>query len=216
MQQQHPGQPPQQQVPQQHSQPAHPQPAQQQRVQARAPHGSSASPVDSEVLYQGIARPTSQYGGYLKWFGASIVGGAVAYGLGLIEFFSTWPLWVLGLVGLPGMFWTFLRYRTTHFKVSLRRVEYEHGVLSKSVESLELWRVLDVRFNQNLIDRMLGNAKVTLVSTDQSDPELVLYGLPNARKLFEELREAVQTARHGNRPMEMVGAEGMLEHFEPQ
>jgi len=202
MQQQHPGQP----------QPGQ-QPQQPVRAQAQPPQGSSAQPGDREIIYEGTARATAQYAGYLKWFGASIVGGGVAYGLGLIEFFSTWPLWVLGFVGLPGMLWTFLRYKTTRYKITNRRVEYEHGVLSTSVDSLELWRVLDVRYKQTLIDRMLGNATVTLIGTDQTDPELELYGLPNARKLFEDLREAVQVARHTSRPMEMVGADGMVENL---
>jgi hypothetical protein len=73
--------------------------------------------------------------------------------------------------------------------------------------------VLDVKFAQSLLDRILGNAKVILTSTDQSHPELVLYGLPNARQLFERVREAVAVARHGNRPMEIAGHE-QIEHFE--
>ncbi|MCA9698301.1 MAG: PH domain-containing protein, partial [Myxococcales bacterium] len=47
-------------------------------------------------------------------------------------------------------------------------VETEHGVLSKTVDSLELWRVLDVKYNQSLIDRIFDNGRITLVSTDQS------------------------------------------------
>ncbi len=191
------------------SQPGQPVPQQPVRAQAQAPVGSQARPGDAEIIFEGRARQTAVYGGYLKWIGASIVGGVAAYLLGLIEFFATWPLWVLGLVGLPGMLWTFLRYRTTHYKITNRRVEFEHGVLSKNVDSLELWRVLDVRFKQGIIDRMLGNATVTLIGTDQTDPEFELYALPNSRKLFEDLREAVQAARHTSRPMEMVGSDGM-------
>ena len=191
------------------------QPQQPVRAQAQPPAGSQAVAGDAEVIFEGIARPTAMYAGYLKWFGASIVGGIAAYLLGLITFFSTWPLWLLGFVGLPGMLWTYLQFRTTRYKISNRRVEYEHGVLTKTVDSLELWRVLDVRYKQGLIDRMLGNATVTLIGTDQTDPEFELYGLPNGRKLFEDLREAVQAARHTSRPMEMVGADGMMENLMP-
>lgn len=200
---------------QQQPHPGHQMPQQPARPQAHPPQGSTAQSGDTEILFEGTARPTAVYGGYLKWFGVSLVGGVLAYLLGLIEFFASWPLWVLSLIGLPGMLWTFLRYRTTRYKITLRRVEYEQGVLSTTVDSLELWRVLDVRYTQNIIDRMLGNATVTLISTDQTDPEVVLYGLPDSRKLFERLRDAVQAARHTSRPMEMVGADGMVEHFEP-
>ena len=190
-------------------------PQQPVRAHAQPPAGSQAQSGDTEVIYEGLARHAAQYSGYVKWFGASIVGGVMAYLLGLVEFFSTWPLWILGFVGIPGMIWTFLVHRSTRYKITNRRVEYERGVLTRNVDSLELWRVLDVRFHQGVIDRMLGNATVILIGTDQTDPEFKLYGLPNARKLFEELREAVQAARHTSRPMEMVGADGMMENLMP-
>ncbi len=185
------------------------------RAQAQHPAGSHAQPGHDEVLYEGVMRHTASVGSYLKWTLASVLGGVGGYFLGKIEFFADWPLWLLGLVGIPGLVWTFLNHISTRYKITARRVEYERGVLSKNVDSLELWRVLDVRFKQNLIDRMLGNASVVLIGTDQTDPEFELYGLPDARRLFEQLRDAVQAARHTSRPMEMVGADGMMENIAP-
>lgn len=185
-----------------------------QRPHAQPPAGSSAHTAGGdEVLYQGRARHSASLGGYLKWFLASTIGGVGAWGLGQVEFFASWPLWVLSFIGVPGLIWTYLQYVTTSYKLTHRRVEYERGVLSKEVDSLELWRVLDVRYKQNLIDRMLGNARIVLIGTDQSDPELELYGLPNSRPLFEQLRDAVQAARHTSRPMELVGQDGAMEGF---
>jgi uncharacterized membrane protein YdbT with pleckstrin-like domain len=131
--------------------------------------------------------------------------------LGKIQFFATMPLWLLGLVGLPGMLLVFLRHTTTRYKITLRRVETERGIVTKKVESLELWRVLDVRYTQSIFDRLTGNGRVTLESTDKSDPRLDLHGLPQHRKVFEALREAVQAARHTGRPMELVGGDGHAE-----
>jgi uncharacterized membrane protein YdbT with pleckstrin-like domain len=119
-------------------------------------------------------------------------------------------VFLFGLVGLPGLLWQWLVHRGRKYKVSRRRVETERGVFSKAVDSLELWRVLDVRYEQSLLDRMLGNAKITLIGTDQTDGSLVLHGLPDHRRMFEQLRDAVQVTRHTNRPMELVpGQEGM-------
>jgi uncharacterized membrane protein YdbT with pleckstrin-like domain len=167
-----------------------------------------------EVLYDGVCKHTASLGGYLKWVLVSAAGGGIAYGLGMVEFFATWPLWVLGLLGLPGMLWTFLKHVTTRYKLTTQRVEFERGVLSKSVDSLELWRVLDVRYKQTLLDRMLGNATITLIGTDQTDPELVVHGLANHRQIFEKLRDAVAAARRSGRPMELVGGqEGVFEQM---
>jgi hypothetical protein len=90
-------------------------------------------------------------------------------------------------------------------------VETEVGIISKQVNSLELWRVLDVKYSQSLFDRLTGNGRVVLESTDKSDPVLVLHGLPEHRKIFEQLREAVQLARQTGRPMELVGGDGHME-----
>jgi membrane protein YdbS with pleckstrin-like domain len=193
--------------------PSYPQQSYPQHPHPHGHHPSGAKPVKpQETLYEGVCRHTASFGGYLKWGFASIAGGAVAYGLAHIEFFSTWPLWVLGLVGLPGIAWTVLQHLTTRYKVTTQRVEFERGVLSKTVDSLELWRVLDVRYKQTILDRILGNATIVLIGTDQTDPEMRMHGLPNHRQLFEKLRDAVQMARRSGRPMELVGGqEGFAE-----
>jgi uncharacterized membrane protein YdbT with pleckstrin-like domain len=169
--------------------------------------GATGGP-SNDVLFEGVRRHSASLADYFKWAAVSAVGSTLGVLLGKIEFFASWPLWALGFAGLPGMVIVLLRQVTTKYKVTLRRVEREEGILAKDLDSLELWRVLDVRYSQSLFDRITGNAKITLIGTDQSDPELVLHGLPNHRKLFEQIRDAVQVARQGNRPMEFVGQDG--------
>ncbi|MCH9682432.1 MAG: PH domain-containing protein [Deltaproteobacteria bacterium] len=195
-------------------QPQSPNPQQPARPPAHAqpPAGSTAGP-HSDVLYEGIARHSASLGGYIRWTFVLIAGTTIGILLQQIEFFASWPLWLIGLLALPGMLLVFLRHTTTRYKITLRRVEYEKGIITKNVESLELWRVLDVRYTQSLVDRMTGNGRITLIATDQSDPELLLYGLPEHRKLFEQLRDAVQAARQTSRPMELVGQEGFAENM---
>lgn len=194
----------------------HNQPPGANRAVAQAPQGSMAQPGGGDVLFQGIAKHSASMGGYLKWSLASIAAG----GVGIFLYQMNWgvPGWFAGLfwlVGVPGLLWTYLLHVTTKFKITRRRVETEHGVISKKVDSLELWRVLDVQYEQSLIDRMFGIAKIKLIGTDQSDPVLELHGIPDHRPLFETLRDAVQDARHTNRPMELVpGQEGAIGHHQ--
>ncbi|NVB37876.1 PH domain-containing protein [Pseudenhygromyxa sp. WMMC2535] len=182
-----------------------PQPPQTRPV-AQPPQGSMAQPGSGEVLFEGIAKHSASLGGYLKWTLVTLVAGAIAIFINMMEWgVPGWILGLLWLVGVPGLAWTYLEHTSTKFKITGRRVETEHGVLGKSVDSLELWRVLDVKYTQSVLDRLLGNGRITLISTDQSDPNLDLHGLPNHRALFEKLRDAVQDARQTNRPMELVG-----------
>ncbi len=181
---------------------------------AQAPQGSTAQPGSGEVLFEGIAKHSASMKGYLKWSLVCVAAGALAIFLNMMDWgIPGWILGLLWLVGVPGIAWTYLNHITHKFKVTRRRVETEHGVIAKKIDSLELWRVLDVQYEQNLIDRMFGIAKIKLIGTDQTDPVLELHGLDNHRQLFEKLRDAVQDARLTNRPMELVpGAETGLPH----
>lgn len=181
---------------------------------AQAPQGSMAQPGGGEVLFEGIAKHSASMNGYLKWSFACVAAGGLAIFLNVMDWgIPGWVLGILWLVGVPGLLWTYLTHITNKFKITRRRIESEHGVIAKKVDSLELWRVLDVQYEQSLIDRMFGIARIKLIGTDQSDPVLELHGIPNHRQLFEILRDAVQDARHTNRPMELVpGQEGGLSH----
>ncbi len=174
-----------------------------------------AQPGSGEVMYEGIAKHSASLGSYLKWALASVLAGGIAIFINTMDWGA--PGWALGLfwlVGIPGLLWTYLVHTSTKFKVTGRRVETEYGVLSKTVDSLELWRVLDVKYGQSFVDRMFGNGMITLVSTDQSHPTLELHGLPEHRALFEKLRDAVQDARQTSRPMEIVPGQDLEDMVE--
>lgn len=179
--------------------------------QAQPPLGSSPAHATDEVFFEGIARHSANIGTYLMWVAVCIVGGVIAYLLLFIEPLRGQPLWLLSLIGTPMLLWSYLQHITTRYKVSRRRVEFQRGVITRRLDSLELWRVLDVRYEQSVLDRVFDNAKITLIGTDQTHPNLLLYGLPDHRQLFERLREAVQHARATGRPMELApGHEGEL------
>lgn len=170
---------------------------------AQPPAGSSPTPPD-ELLFEGIAKHSANIGTYLKWVFVCVLGGGLAYGLLQVEALRDKPLWLLSLIGTPMLLGSYLQHISTRYKISRRRVEFQAGVLTRKLDSLELWRVLDVHYEQSLLDRIFDNAKITLIGTDQTHPALRLYGLPGHRQLFEKLRDAVQQARTTNRPMELA------------
>lgn len=173
--------------------------------QAQPPVGSQP-PGPEEVFYEGIAKHSANIGTYLLWVCVCIVGGALAYGLMQLPALESvkGKLWPLALIGTPMLLWAYLKHISTRYKISRRRVEFQSGVITRRLDSLELWRVLDVRYEQSVLDRIFDNAKITLIGTDQTHPSLTLYGLPGHRALFEKLRDAVQFARSHNRPMELA------------
>lgn len=176
---------------------------------ARGGHPSGAAP--EQIIFEGSARHSVVLGNYLVWGLVTIGLGAGGWALGQLPQVAAateLPLYLLAAAGIPGIGWTYLVHSTKRYKITTRRVEFERGVVAKDVDSFELWRVLDVRFKQSIMDRILGNAKIILIGTDQTHAELELHGLPEPRKLFERIRDAVEVARRTSRPMELVGQEG--------
>jgi uncharacterized membrane protein YdbT with pleckstrin-like domain len=110
-----------------------------------------------------------------------------AFALGALFSFLLLPLLWAG--------WRFLVTRCTRYRVTSERVCHEHGVLSKRVEEIELYRVKDTSFEQPFWLRLVGRGHVVLRSSDRSDPVFVLRALGDARALRESLRGAVEKLR---------------------
>jgi hypothetical protein len=175
------------------------------RAVAQAPQGSMAQAGSGKVLFEGTAHHSARVIDYAKWGAVSVAGGVLAIFINKMDWgVPGWALGLFWLAGTPGLLWTYLLNISSKYKITGRRVETESGVLAKKVETLELWRVLDVEYSQSLLDRIFKNGRIKLISTDQTNPELILHGLPDHRQLFEQLRDAVQDARQTNRPMELV------------
>ncbi len=90
-----------------------------------------------------------------------------------------------------------MRRKARRFRVTTRSIDYEVGVFSKRVESLPLWRVLDVEMRQSFTDRLLGIATIVLLTKDQVTPQLAMRGLPASREI---LRQAAGRVRAREAP----------------
>ena len=85
--------------------------------------------------------------------------------------------------------------KSIKFRVSNANIEYERGILSKRIDVTPLWRVRDVSYKQNLVDRILGIAHIEVVAADASTPSFEIVGLPASRQLFENLRDSIEIQR---------------------
>ena len=104
------------------------------------------------------------------------------------------PWWVTGLlilIGLGVMLLPVLIIRSTRYRVSNYRIDYERGIFSRDIDTLELWHVDDISFHQSFLDRMLNVGTITITSDDKSTPHLPLHGVPNPRPLFDSLKQRV-------------------------
>jgi uncharacterized membrane protein YdbT with pleckstrin-like domain len=105
-----------------------------------------------------------------------------------------WPWWVIGLFWIVGIALPFvlpLWLKTLRYRISNYRIDFEHGVLTKQIDTMELWHVDDLRFRQSLVQRILGVGTISVFSQDDTTPDLELRGLPHPRQLFESLKQRV-------------------------
>lgn len=85
--------------------------------------------------------------------------------------------------------------KSIRFRVTNTVIEFERGMLSKRIDVLQLWRIRDVVYKQNLVDRILGIAHVEVVAQDTTNPDLEIVGMPASRQLFEQLRDSIEIQR---------------------
>ena len=88
-----------------------------------------------------------------------------------------------------------VQIRSVHYRINNYRIDYERGLFSKDIDTLELWHVEDLKFHQSLPDRVLRIGSIIVVSHDESTPRLLLRALPNPRPVFETLKQRIITVK---------------------
>jgi hypothetical protein len=78
--------------------------------------------------------------------------------------------------------------KNTHYKVTNQRILIERGVLSKSLEEIDMRSVDDTEFGQSFVERLFGIGEVSIVSTDKVAPKVVLRGIRDPRNTRELIR----------------------------
>jgi uncharacterized membrane protein YdbT with pleckstrin-like domain len=100
--------------------------------------------------------------------------------------------WLIHLVVSPLLaFVPVLHAKTIRYRITSYRIDYERGLFSKDIDTIELWHVEDLHFHQSLWERIMGVGRIRILTHDATMPELILRGVPNPRPLFETLKQRV-------------------------
>jgi len=105
--------------------------------------------------------------------------------------------WIaLAVLGVAGVGWLtvvpLLRWRSTHFVVTTRRVMVREGVLTRSGIDIPLRRVNSVQFRHTLVERILGCG--TLIVESASDEPLEFDDIPGVERVYAVLYRQVNPA----------------------
>jgi membrane protein YdbS with pleckstrin-like domain len=175
--------------------------------------GSASPPGPEQTLWEGRPSVALLYGKILRLFIRAVILVAIAYlvvTMGLpavasisretrsfveqntttIEPVIAVVCAVLLLPSISTLLGAAARIRNTSYKVTNQRIVIESGVLSRSLEEIDMRYVDDIEFRQTFLERLFGIGEVFVVSTDKVAPRLVLHGIPDPRKARELIRAA--------------------------
>jgi uncharacterized membrane protein YdbT with pleckstrin-like domain len=117
----------------------------------------------------------------------------------LLGSFAGWGTLLTCLAGIGfviiGVRW--LKNRSTAYEITDQRLIIKRGILFKTIDEIELYRIKDVRLGYSLLNQMTDIGTIILTSSDRTTAggEFTLRDIPMARDCREGLRKLVDRAR---------------------
>ena len=119
---------------------------------------------------------------------------------------GAWPL-LLTALALAILVYKWLQVMGSLYEITPERLIVKRGIVMKSIDEVELYRIKDIRMDFSLLNQWAGIGTICMVSSDETTRtgELVLRDVPKAQARREELRRLVDAARkaRGVREMDM-------------
>ena len=91
--------------------------------------------------------------------------------------------------------WRYLRTARHLYTLTDQRLVEERGILVKSVESVELYRVKDISVKGTLLQSLFGRGQIVIQSTDATCPTLLINAVASPVAVSQLLRNAVEVRR---------------------
>jgi uncharacterized membrane protein YdbT with pleckstrin-like domain len=91
--------------------------------------------------------------------------------------------------------WKWLVVKNIRYELTTERLKLRHGVLNRSLDELELYRVRDYRLEQPLFLRIFSLGNIIVRTTDTTHPLIVLRAVHNGENVLEAVRRNVEECR---------------------
>ncbi|MDQ4086833.1 MAG: PH domain-containing protein [Pseudomonadota bacterium] len=115
-----------------------------------------------------------------------------------------WPLLFTAL-GLLILLVKWVQSLAAKFEITEERLIIRRGIIFKSIDEIELYRIKDVRIDFTLVNQIAGIGTICVSSSDETTRagDLVMRHVERAQERREQLRRLVDTARQRRRVREI-------------
>lgn len=153
------------------------------------------STADEQELWQGDYSMKAMAGLGVSLSLLSVV--AIVIGV-VVGAESTGWMVILGLVGLAWLaYFAVSLYRkfSFHYELTTHRLKHREGFLFRSMDRIELIDVSDVILKMGPIQAMMNVGNIHVVSSDVSHPQLIMWGIPDAKRVADLVDNARREER---------------------
>ncbi|AFM03739.1 putative membrane protein [Bernardetia litoralis DSM 6794] len=85
--------------------------------------------------------------------------------------------------------------RFINYTLTSERLIIKKGILTRTTDEIELYRVKDIRLIEPFLQRLVGLSVIEIASSDRSNPNLSLAGIRNGDELRNTMRNQVERLR---------------------
>lgn len=95
--------------------------------------------------------------------------------------------------------WKWLVIKFNKYKITTERILYSTGILTRKTETLELYRVKDLKLYEPFWLRIFGFGMIELQTSDETTPKFMLKAIPKPQELSDLIRKSVESRRDSKR-----------------
>jgi membrane protein YdbS with pleckstrin-like domain len=97
---------------------------------------------------------------------------------------------ILGLVVVMVLSMNIASLKSVCYEVTEDRIEWSRGILSRKIDNLDMFRVIDMKLHRSILDCLFGIGTVTLITKDKTDPEFQFRKIRRPRVLYDIIKKA--------------------------
>ena len=158
----------------------------------------SPAPASSEqTIWTGTSSQLQNFGVYFLCLVLLALAGAIFLGVGMFAQFAGFGLGALAVAGLVLLWalWSWLKVRSRRYDLTTERLKITEGIFGRETDTLELYRVRDMKLTRSFVQRMFGLQSLHLITTDTTSPKVTLAHVPMSANLGDQFRAQVEHCR---------------------